>query len=510
MSKRKVYTIKSRMVITTLLVTIFLVIPKLYQAVAQDQLSDTKIVIVQGRAPLSLGKDAWGKALEDALHNAVMDGGGTRINGEKLVEKQVESIKQSIKECKKYVNRWEIIHETRDKENIILKMQVEVGSDLENAIRHDLLDKKMEEATLEQLYDWIGKPKVLVDIEETIEQVESKTNITQIEIERMFKEKGVDIYEKKQLEKIKNRGKRLHYDDPEQMRVLNNDYDIQLIIEGTCLSKFRGEVKIYPELPPVKDYTTYISLNSYRTATAWKFTPQQYDDTDPRDVLLGGSGILEAATKSINYVLRKHMDDILQGIITDWRNALLKPRSIEVTISGLTNDEMDRLINYLLKTESKYIKGIPKSRIRFARGVVNFEIEFQGPQSELERILKTYKAPISLDLVQTEEDRINLRAVAGQIRTMQPGTYEISLKGVTLGQLQNFEDFLKEQGLVIDRRSYEKSNGLLEVKYSNPISTMAEDIIPSFPDPKLVVVGLSSLRMEVWAEESWQRHLQGR
>lgn len=466
--------------------------------------AEEEVITVQGKASLTLGEMAWEAALQDALQKAISQAADKdKVKGEDEIQEHVAQELPALKQGRRYVERWRIISETKDKEHLNLNVEVALVKNLGDTLRFNLL-KEVESADLEALYDWIGRPKTLVDIEEYIEGIEGETNISQIEIERMLKGKGIDIYEKKQLERIKARARELSYDDPDKAQVLNADYGIQLVIEGKCISNFRGEITTHKELPPVKDYTTYLSLKFYRTTTAWKFTPQQYDDSGVRDKILGDSGALAAATKSIKYVLEKNLKDILGGVVNDWRRHVINPRPVEVIVSKFSSNDLDSLIAYLLNSQVEGIRGIPRSRINLARNIARFDIQFRGPQSVLEEALKKYNSSKKLELVEKEEDHLTFKAYPSEAKETAPSaSYEILVGGITLPQLKDFQNFLEDEGVSVEQGRLEGGKATLEIRYSKPLSLIVEDILPIFSKPKLIVVGFSRVRAELYSEDAW-------
>lgn len=144
--------------------------------------TSTETIIVYGESPIYDGKvtPARQRALEDAFRNAVRKVLGTLVTAESYTQNAI-SIDDSIAtKAKGYIKTYEVLEEQKDKESILLKVNVVISIE---PIKDDLTAMKI-------LIEAMGNPRIILlideDGQETIRHSYATEQITKVLTENGF------------------------------------------------------------------------------------------------------------------------------------------------------------------------------------------------------------------------------------------------------------------------------------------------------------------------------------
>lgn len=136
--------------------------------------TSTETIIVYGESPIYDGKviPARQRALEDAFRNAVRKVLGTFVTAESYTQNAISIDDSIMTKAKGYITTYEILEEQKDKESILLKVNVVISIE---PIKDDLTAMKI-------LIEAMGNPRIILlideDGQETIRNSYAAENIT--------------------------------------------------------------------------------------------------------------------------------------------------------------------------------------------------------------------------------------------------------------------------------------------------------------------------------------------
>ncbi len=333
-------------------------------------------------------------ALSDALCAAVREVIGVQVKSETLVKNLQLINDKIITKSDGYVKKWDVLKEdTQGAEYIItIKAWVEEG-----ALNKDLFMNGIE---VEQVYDWAGKPRILVVISDYIDGKTSLTAFMQPQLEGLLKNKGMTILSGEQLKAIKTRDVELAAKNSDKAIALGKRFGAEIVIVGKTVSTFSRALDV--EGFKYYFYTTQFDAKAYRTSNAEILLSKVYTETKSEQDT-SAMGKHDAAVRSISNTLDQHAQDIVYNVVKHWYDGMSKASTYQLIISGVKSQEVTAL--------SSLITALPDvsavHRRSFNRGVAELEVEFLGVQSCLIEALEGNQK-IPLDVVSDEPFRINL------------------------------------------------------------------------------------------------------
>jgi len=113
-------------------------------------------------------------------------------------------------------------------------------------------------------------------------------------------------------------------------------------------------------------------------------------------------GRTDAATRSIQNVVRSNAKDIVFQVVKHWTEGVNKPQMYQLIVSGVQNEELAALEQFL-STMPDVVKVYRRS---FNQEVAELELEFKGLQSSLVHGIEKNKS-VQLRLVGDEPLRIS-------------------------------------------------------------------------------------------------------
>jgi len=350
-------------------------------------------VTATGRSVKSL-PDAEKIALTDALRNAVKEVLGVQVKSETLVKDYQLINDKILTRADGYVRKWEVLKEETQGEElaITIKGWVEQG-----VLNKDLFMNGIE---VEQVYDWAGKPRILVVISDYIDGKVSLTAFMQPQLEGLLKNKGMTILSGDQLKAIKARDVELAAKDSNKAIALGKRFGAEIVIVGNTVSNYSRSLDVSGF--KYYFYTTQFDAKAYRTSNAEILLSKVYTETKSENDT-SAMGKYDAAVRSISNTLDQHAQDIVYNVVKHWYDGMSRASTFQLIVSGVKSPEVTSL--------SAFISALPDvtavHRRSFNRGVAELEVEYLGAQSVLIEALENNKK-LPLEIVSDEPFRINL------------------------------------------------------------------------------------------------------
>lgn len=353
-------------------------------------LKDLEKVTAVGMAPLT-SPDPKGAALKDAFRNAVEQALGGQVKSETLVQDARLISDRILIKSEGYVKKWHVLKETQEDGALRIEIAAFVSrGDLNKALFMNGID-------VEHVYDWIGKPRLLVLISEQVDDRESPLSFAQAEVESLFMEKGVTVLSGDQIKNIRSRDVKIAFDSPDKAVALGNRYGAEIVIVGKSISRFSRAVEIAGFKQAF--YSTLLEAKAYRTSNAEILMSKVYTET-PGETDTSAMGEQDAAVRSIRHVVRTSAKDIVFQVVKNWYEGLSKSKIFQLVISGVKGSEVSAIEKYLTPLPDV----INVFRRSYNRGTAEVEVEYNGDQRVLVDALENNNV-VPLSLVSEEPFR---------------------------------------------------------------------------------------------------------
>ncbi len=359
---------------------------------AAEILKDLEKVTVVGRVAADQA-DPKGGALKEAFRIAVEQAVGFQVKSESLVQNSQLISDRILVKAEGYVKKWSVLREGREGDQYVTEITAQVHRGMLNK------DLFLNGIDVQQVYDWIGKPRLLVLINDNVDGKNSLTSVARAEVESLFKAKGVMVLSNEQLQKIQQRDVQLAFDRPDKAAALGKRFGAEIVIVGTCLAQFSRELDIAGFKQVF--YTAQLDAKAYRTSNAEILMAKVYSET-PGENDTSAMGKKDAAQRAIQNIVRISARDIVFQVVKHWSEGLSKGSTYQFIISGVKGSETTAL--------EKYLANLPDVlnvfRRSYNRGTAEIEVECNAPQSSLVEALENYKG-VALTLVSEEPYRIS-------------------------------------------------------------------------------------------------------
>jgi len=370
-----------------LIIGLFYIIPSNAQ-----ETKDFEEVTAAGKALLSTS-DPKKEALKNAINNAVETAVGVQVKGDTLVQNYQLIHDRIVLKSDGYVKKWEVLKEREDGDSYLIEIKAWVGK---GELNKDLFLNGID---VEMVYDWIGKPRLMILVPDYVDEKESLTTFAQAEIESLFKAKGITVLSGEQLKNIQQRDIALAFNDTKKAVALGNRFGAEIVIVGKCISQFSREI----EIGGFKQvfYTSMLQAKAYRTSNAEILMSKVYTES-PGETDTSAMGRFDASIKSIQNIIRSNSKDIVYQIVKNWFEGMTKAKIYQVVISNVKSDDItaiERFISTIPEVGNVFRRG-------FNQGVAEIEIEFGGIQSRLVDALENNR-DLHLNLVGEELFRLS-------------------------------------------------------------------------------------------------------
>lgn len=356
---------------------------------AAETPGEIQMIEAEGTAAISKKE-----ALHNAFVNAVQLAVGVQVKSETIVE-NAQLIKDKIyTKSDGYVKKWETLDDRKTDGIFLVRIKAWIGT---GELNKELFLNGID---VEQVYDWIGKPRILVIVTDYIDGTPALSSFAQTEIESLLKSRGITVLDNKQLTAIQKRDAAQLYDNPDKAVSLAARLGAEIVITGKSVANFSRELDIGGFKQNF--YSTEIAVKAYRTSTAEILMSKTYTEI-PGESDTSAMGKHDASARSIQNMVKGNARDIVFHIVKNWYEGLSKAKTFQIIVTGIKNSELTSLISSL--TSLPDVANIYKRS--FNRGTAEFDVEYTGLQSALTAAIENYSG-VSLNLIREEPYRISL------------------------------------------------------------------------------------------------------
>jgi hypothetical protein len=359
-------------------------------AIAEEE-KDLQQLTVTGKGYLTL-PDPKKEALRDAFRAAVEQAVGVQVKSESLVE-NMQLIKDKILvNSDGYVEKWKITREKKESDVFVVEV--------ESWVRKGVLNKDLflNGIDVNQVYDWIGKPRILVLMADYIDGTQALTSFAQTEVENLLISKGIKVLRDEQVKIIAQRDATLAFDNKDKAVALGQRFGAEIVIAGKCVSNFSRELDIsgYKYV----FYTSHMEIKIFRTSNGELMVSNMYMEVPGKNTSALGKN--DAVLRSIQNITQANAKDIVYRLVKQWFEGASKAKIYHVIVSGVKNTEVVSLIKSL-EDVPDMVQVFKRS---FSRGVAEIEVEYNGLQEKLSEIIES-NTTLPLALSQEEPYRIS-------------------------------------------------------------------------------------------------------
>jgi len=332
-------------------------------------------------------------ALRAAFKAAVEQAIGVQVKSETLVRDAQLISDKILARSEGFVKKWKSLREWTEAGlfSIEISAQVHQG-ELNKSLFLNGID-------VESVYDWIGRPRVLVAVSEQIDGRDSATTYAQTEIEGLFQAKNISVVHAPQLKAINTRDVKLAFDRPDAALALGNRLGAEIVIVGKSVSSHSRDLDIagFKQI----FYSTVLEVKAYRSSNAELLMSAYYAERPGEETDTSALSKNDAAFRSIRSLVQANSQDVVYRVAKKWFEGISRGSNIQIVVAGVKGSE--------LSTLEKYISSLPDvvsvHRRSYNRGTGELDVEFTGQQSDLVSAIEG-KATLSLSLVSDEPHRI--------------------------------------------------------------------------------------------------------
>ena len=349
------------------------------------------VEIAIGSANLT-SSSAKKEALHSALRIAVEQAVGIQISSETIVENASVLKDKIYTYAEGFVEKWEILNETKDDQTLILEVKAWVKEGrLNKALFLNGIDVR-------KMYEWVGHPRIVIIVQDYIDGKAAQINISQSELEQIFRSKGLTILNADQIENIKKRDIALLFKDPKKAKIMGTSLGAEIVVAGKCMSNFSRKIKIGNFTQHF--YSAFLQIQAYNAATGEILLSSNYRN-ERKD--LSALGPFDAATNAINNCIDSAKSDILFKIVNNWYDSFSKPRSYQLFIQNINYEKLQALEIQLYSLNNFRDLQIR----RFEQNLAEIEIRYEGIKSSFVSDLLNVEIPLTI--TRESQNRIFLK-----------------------------------------------------------------------------------------------------
>lgn len=366
-------------------------------------LSAGEIIVADGMAVM-VGDNIPGardKALDDALRKAVEQVVGTLVSSDTMSENYRVIHDKILAQTTGYVEKYNVLNETREGEIYRVKIQAEVGKDnLMNDLR-----------ALGLLHVLKEKPKVMVIIDEKVGGLYGTTGweeVSQAEstiIEKLLNA-GFNVVDPQTVRANITRDKALRMleGDPSAAATAGLQHGAQVVITGKAFSKNAGG-KLYGT--QMQSVQATIQARVIRTDDSKVIASRSETGRKAHiDELQGGALAIKEASEKLS-------DTLIADILSQWKKEVYgRSQEIQLSITGLVSYSYLSAIKNFLEKGMQGIKAVHQRS--YTGGVAELMVDYGGKSSNIADELANRKfSGFRLEPTNVTPNRIDIKAISG-------------------------------------------------------------------------------------------------
>ena len=335
-------------------------------------------------------------ARNDALRRALEQGGKTEITSQSQVE-NFELIRDTI-----YTRAAGIIKDYKVLEEC----------DGAGGIKYCRIEAKVSKSAVatawgevQNVLDQIGRPKVMVWIDETIDGAIQTSSILESKIEEKLVKSGFDVYAREQIDAITQResADAAAEDDVAKMQALAKDFDCQVFIRGHGNANAAGVEDLYGVKAAM--YNCDVQAKTYYTDTARLLA----SESEP-NIRRGARGQMvhspQAGKSALSASGQTIIDKTYVTVMESWATQISAGGEIRLEISELKVPQAIKIKKLLAAME-----GVEKVHYRMTKGIANYRIVAKMTAETFTEYLVEPEWEALIEITDVKLNRIQAQAV---------------------------------------------------------------------------------------------------
>jgi len=291
-----------------------------------------RVIVAQGEGE---SKD---EAISRAMRSAVEKGVGVMVDSETLVEKNQLISDKVYTEVKGYINSYDVVEEGEDEGLHEVKIKANVSL---QRLRKDLKGLKIILAEKEN-------PRAVVTINEYIDGAELPAPTVGPMLEKALRKYKIEVVERAQLEKIKEREAALNYDDPLAAAAVGRQFGAELLIIGDASAELGDVLESYGGTKAYT-YSGNVTIKAINTDTGEII----YSGSAEASETGGGGtrGQSSVARSALKKSAKKIADKAVVEVLEKWRSEVYNVIRVRITAVAPDQEELDNFKERLAQME---------------------------------------------------------------------------------------------------------------------------------------------------------------
>lgn len=315
------------------------------------------------------------------------------------------------------VQNYQLLHDTVIsraqgiiKDYKIVKEQNVVGGTIRIWIKAEVSKSALAQSwgEVQNVLKQMGRPKILVWINERIDKELEEQSILETNIEERLLKSGFDMVDKKAVAEIRKResADAAAEDNVKKLQAIAKEAEAHIFIHGTANANQAGIEDLYGA--PVAFYNCDAQVKVYYTDTGSLLASKGIPNTRG-----GARGRKEyspqAGKMALSNVCQPLVDDLYEQIMVQWATAISAGGDLSLEVEGLKFKEANQLkkliagIKEVSEVNMEMTKGIPRYRIKATLG--GQDLAEKLTEGEFEKLI---------EVVDVKLNRIQAKAASGK------------------------------------------------------------------------------------------------
>jgi len=257
---------------------------------------------------------------------------------------------------------------------------------------------------IQNVLNQIGRPKVMVYVQERIDGKTEDQSILETKIEERMLKSGFDLVDRNQIQAIteKEKADAAAEDNTAKLQAIAKDFGAHILITGTANANQAGLENLYGT--PAAFYNCDAQVKVFWTDTAKLLASVGLPQTRG-----GARGRKEfspqAGKQALDFAGRRAVEEIYQQVLSQWATALSAGGELILEVEGLKAPAAIRLKKMIAE-----IEGVEKINYDMTKGLVKFRINAKMTGQDLFEKLAEGEFEKAIELVDLKSNRIQAKS----------------------------------------------------------------------------------------------------
>lgn len=259
---------------------------------------------------------------------------------------------------------------------------------------------------IQNVLNQMGRPKVMVYIQERIDGKTEDQSILETKIEERMLKSGFDMVDRNQMQAIMEKEKTdaAAEDNTAKLQAIAKDFGAQILITGTANANQAGMEDLYGT--PAAFYNCDAQVKVFWTDTAKLLASVGLPQTRG-----GARGRKEfspqAGKQALDFAGKRLVEEIYQQVMGQWSTAISAGGELVLEVEGLKAAPAIRLKKMIAE-----IEGVQNVNFGMTKGIATFRINAKLTGQDLFEKLAEGEFEKAMELVDLKSNRIQAKAVA--------------------------------------------------------------------------------------------------